>query len=82
MIIIFWGPDDQQSESKVRIVKKRTEDMEAVIFTLIGARKERFVPESAEFQLFDLGALRHSFNAEDNSPSRPFNRKKSFVAQA
>ena len=82
MIIIFWGPDDQQSQSKVRNSKKRTEDMEAVIFTLIGTRKETFVPESAEFQLFDLGALRHSYNAEDDSPSRPFNRKKSFVVQA
>jgi hypothetical protein len=82
MIIMFWGPDDQKSQSKVRIVKKRTEDMEAIIFTLISTRKERFVRESAEFQLFDLGALRHSYNAEDNSPSRPFNRKKSFVAQA
>ena len=63
--------------------------MEAVIFTLIGTRNgytqhETFVPESAEFQPFDLRALRHSYNAEDNSPSpsRPFNRKKSFVAQA
>jgi len=46
------------------------------------AQHERFVPESAEFQAFDLGALRHSYNAEDNSPSRPFNRKKSFVIQA
>src|SRR5260370_14637976 len=45
-------------------------------------RKETFVPESAEFQPFDLRALRHSYNAEDNSPSRPFNRKKSFVAHA
>ena len=62
--------------------KKRTEDMEAVIFTLISTRKERFVPESAEFQLFDLGALRHSYNAEDNSPSRPFDQKKSLVAHA
>ena len=58
--------------------------MEAVIFTLIGTRKETFVPESAEFQSFDLRALRHSYNAEDNdnSPSRPSDRKKSFVAQA
>jgi hypothetical protein len=43
--------------------------MEAVIFTLIGTRNERFVPDSAEFQPFDLRALRHSYNAEDNSPS-------------
>jgi hypothetical protein len=43
--------------------------MEAVIFTLIGARKETFVPESAEFPEFDLRALRHSYNAEDNENS-------------
>jgi len=56
--------------------------MEAVIFTLIGTRNERSVPEPAEFQPFDLRALRHSYNTEDNSPSRPSDRKKSFVAQA
>jgi hypothetical protein len=58
--------------------------MEAVIFTLIDTPKETFVPESAEFQAFDLRALRHSYNAEDNdnSPSRPSDRKKSFVTQA
>jgi len=44
--------------------------MEAVIFTLIGTRNERSVPEPAEFQPFDLRALRHSYNTEDNSPSR------------
>ena len=51
--------------------------MEAVVFSLIGRRKETFVPESAEFQPFDLRALRVSYNAEDNSPSRPSDRKKS-----
>jgi hypothetical protein len=56
--------------------------MEAVIFTLIGTRKEMFVPESAEFQPFNLRALRHSYNTEDNTPSRPSDGKKSFVAQA
>ena len=56
--------------------------MEAVIFTLIGTRNERFVSDPAEFQPFDLRALRHSYNAEDNSPRRPSDRKKSFVAQA
>ena len=56
--------------------------MEAVIFTLIGTRKETFVPESAEFQPFDLRALRHAYNAKDSSPSRPSDGKKSFVAQA
>ena len=56
--------------------------MEAVIFTLIGTRNERFISEPAEFQPFDLRALRHSYNAEDNSPRRPSDQKKSFVAQA
>ena len=56
--------------------------MEAVIFALIGTRNERFVPESSEFQPFDLRALRHSYITEDNSPSRPSDRKKSFLAQA
>ena len=56
--------------------------MEAVIFTLIGTRKETLFPESAEFQPFDLRALRHSYNAKDNSLSRPSDGKKSFVAQA
>jgi hypothetical protein len=48
--------------------------MEAVIFTLVGTRKERFVPESAAFPPFDLRALTHSYNAEDNTPSRPSHR--------
>ena len=53
--------------------------MEAVIFTLIGARKETFVPELPEFRPFDLRALRDSYNAKDNSPSRPSDGKESFV---
>jgi hypothetical protein len=56
--------------------------MEAVIFTLIGTPKETFAPEPAEFRPFDLRALRDSSNAEDSSPSRPSDRKKSFLAQA
>ena len=56
--------------------------MEAVIFTLIGTLKETLVPESVEFQPFDLRALRQSYNAKDNSPSRPSDGKKSFVAHA
>ena len=56
--------------------------METVIFTLIGTRNERFVSEPAEFQPFDLRALRHSYNAKDNSPGRPSDGKKSFVVQA
>jgi hypothetical protein len=56
--------------------------METVIFTLIGRPKETLVSESVEFQPFDLRALRHSYNAKDNSPSRPSDEKKSFVTQA
>jgi hypothetical protein len=56
--------------------------MEAVIFTLISTPKETFAPEPFEFQPFDLRALTRSYNAEDNSPSRPNDRKRSFVAQA
>jgi hypothetical protein len=62
-------------------------EAEAIIFALISPRNgytqhERFVPESAEFQPFDWGALRHSYSAKDNSPSRPSDAKKSFVARA
>ena len=59
-----------------------TKDMEAVIFTLIGKRSETLVPESTEFQPFDLRALRHSYNAKESSPSRPCDEKKPLVAQA
>ena len=52
--------------------------MEAVAFTLIGKHKERFVPEPVEFRPFDLRALRHWYNADDDSPIRP----KSLVPQA
>jgi hypothetical protein len=55
--------------------------METVTFTLIGKRKETFVPEPAEFRPFDLRALGHSYNAKENSPRRPSDGKKSFVAQ-
>jgi hypothetical protein len=58
--------------------RQMLDGMEAVAFTLIGIPKERFVPEPAEFWPFDLRELRHSYNAEDNSPDRP----KSFVVQA
>jgi hypothetical protein len=61
---------------------KTEENMEAVPFTLIGKRKETVVPEPAEFHPFDLRALKDSYNAEENSTSRPFDRKKSFVAHA
>jgi hypothetical protein len=50
--------------------------MEALIFALIATRNgytqhETFVSEPAEFQPFDLGALRRPDSVEDNSPSRP-----------
>jgi hypothetical protein len=57
---------------------RRSDNMEAVAFTLIVTREERFVSEPAEFRPFDLRELRRSYNAEDNSPDR----LKSFVAQA
>jgi hypothetical protein len=66
----------------VNVRDQITKDMEAVIFTLIGKRSETLVPESAEFQPFDLRALRHSYNAKDNSPSRPSDEKNPLVAQA
>ena len=55
--------------------KKRKERMEVVIFALIGTRNETFVPEPADFQPFDLRALRHLYNAEDNAPRRRSNQK-------
>ena len=50
--------------------------MEAIIFALIATRngcapRETVVSEPAEFQPFDLRALRDSYIAEDNSPDRP-----------
>jgi len=50
--------------------------MEILIFALIAARNgytqhERFVPESAKLQPFDLRRLRHSYSAEDSSTRRP-----------
>jgi hypothetical protein len=57
---------------------KNSNTMEAVAFTLIGTRKEKFVPEPVEFRPFDLRELRHSYYAEDNSS----NRLKTFVTQA
>jgi hypothetical protein len=32
---------------------RRSDNMEAVAFTLIGTREERFVPEPAEFRPFE-----------------------------
>ena len=61
--------------------------MEALVFALIVVRnayrrQEAFIPEPHEFQPFDLQALRHSYNAEHNSRSRPSDRQESYVAQA
>jgi hypothetical protein len=56
--------------------------MEAVIFTLIGTPKEKFVPEPTEFRPFDLRALSDSYNAKDNSLGRLPDGKKSLVVQA
>jgi hypothetical protein len=43
--------------------------------------QETIVPEPAEFQPFDLRALRRSYEAEENPSNRPSGRSKSFVAQ-
>ena len=56
--------------------------MEAVIFTLIGRRKETFVPESAEFQPFDLQALSRSYDGGENERSRTPHRERSLATQA
>jgi hypothetical protein len=59
--------------------------MEVLVFAIIAVRngyklQETFVPEPAEFQPFDLRALKRSYEAEENSVSRPSDRPKSFVA--
>jgi hypothetical protein len=59
----------------------KKEDMEIVAFTLIGRGKERFVPEVTEFRPFDWQALRHSYNARENSAIRSAGGKKSLVSQ-
>jgi hypothetical protein len=60
----------------------KKEDMEIVAFTLIGKGKERFVPEVTEFRPCDWQALRHSYNARENSAIRSSDGKKSLVSQA
>ena len=60
--------------------------MEALVFAIIAVRngyklQETIVPEPAEFQPFDLRALKRSYDAEDNSSGRPSDRRKSLVAQ-
>jgi len=46
----------------------------------LNKEQEPFVPEPAEFQPFDVRAL-ECFNARDNSVSRSFDRKQSYVAK-
>ena len=60
--------------------------MEALVFAIIAVRngytlQETIVPEPAEFQPFDLRALKRSYDAEDDSSGRPSDRRKSLVAQ-
>ena len=60
--------------------------MEALVFGLLAVRngykqEETFVPEPAEFQPFDLRALKQVYKAEDNSSSRPSDRQEKLVAQ-
>lgn len=59
--------------------------MEPIVFAIAAIRngykqQETIVPEPAEFQPFDLRALKRSYEAEENSSSRPSDRPKSFVA--
>ena len=59
--------------------------MEILIFALIATRKgytqdASLIPEPPKFQRFDLRPLRHSYSAEDNSPSRTSVRKEWVVA--
>jgi hypothetical protein len=61
------------------LIKK---DMEAVIFTLIGRHKEEPVPESDEFQPFDLQALSRSYNEGESYRRRPSHREESLLTQA
>jgi hypothetical protein len=60
--------------------------MEVLIFGLVATRNgytqdETFVPEPAKFEPFDFRALRHSYNAKDDSPRRRSGGNKSFVIQ-
>ena len=59
--------------------------MEILVFALIATTKgyvqhETFVPEVAKFLTFDFRPLRHSYNAENDSPSRLSVRKKWVMA--
>ena len=45
-------------------------------------RQETVGPEPHEFQPFDVQALRRSYYSEENRPSRPSDRQKSYVPRA
>jgi hypothetical protein len=53
----------------------------ATIARLSGLKKETYVSEPAEFRPFDLPALQRSYEAEENSLSRPTDRPESLVTQ-
>jgi hypothetical protein len=60
--------------------------MEPLVFATIAIlsgfrQQETYVPEPAEFRPFDLRALRRSYEAEDDSSSRPTDRPESLVTQ-
>lgn len=60
--------------------------METLVFGILALRKgfkqqESVAPDPAEFRPFDLRALRRSYEAEDDSSTRPTDRTKSLVTQ-
>jgi hypothetical protein len=60
--------------------------MEALVFAIVAVRKgyhqdESSVPEPAKFRPFDLGELKRSYEAEDDSSSRPSAQGKPLVTQ-
>jgi hypothetical protein len=60
--------------------------MEPLVFALIAVRngyrwQDAFVPEPAEFRLFDLRALKRSYDAQDDSSGRPSDRQGGDAAQ-
>jgi hypothetical protein len=66
--------------------KEKVRNMEALVFAILAVRngyklEETIVPEPAEFQPFNLRALKASYKAEENTSGRPSDRQKSFVAQ-
>jgi hypothetical protein len=67
-------------------LKERNSTMEALVFAIVALRKgfkleETTVPEPAEFRPFDVRALKRSYQAEDDSSSRPSGRQNSLVTQ-